>query len=70
MLSDHDAKIAYACRSPRTTGPGVHAVCDAIGYAAVLFDATLDGAAVYHTNVVLGLGVDWAAWFGDGVTAG
>lgn len=66
LVFDHANRVAYACRSPRTVESGVRRICEGIGYQPLLFDAALDGAPVYHTNVVLGLGPDWAVWLGAG----
>ncbi len=70
LVFDHENRLAYACRSPRTVDMATWIVATKLGYTSSGFDARLDGAAVYHTNVVLGLGVDWAVWFGDGATRG
>ncbi len=70
LVFDHEARVAYACRSARTTDAGVHAVCQALDYTPVLFDAALDGVALYHTNVALALGPGFALWFGAGAGEG
>ncbi len=70
MVFDHAARVAYACRSPRTTDEGVRRVCATIRYEPMLFDCALDGQAVYHTNVVLGLTPRAAVWFGEGAGEG
>ena len=67
LVYDHDARLAFACRSPRTTDAGVSAVCRALGYTPVIFDCAVDGVPVYHTNVVLALGPGWAVWFRAGM---
>ena len=61
LVLDHVGRIAYACRSPRTESGLVEQWCAEMGYRAVLFDAT-DAAGVpyYHTNVMLGIGTDFA----------
>lgn len=70
LVFDHANKVAYACRSPRTTEVGVRRVCAVTGYEPVLFDSALDGQAVYHTNVVLALTPRVAVWFGEGAGVG
>lgn len=60
LVLDHDRRLAYACLSPRTTPAGLAAFAEATGYTPVVFEYTLDGAPVYHTNVVLALGPDVA----------
>jgi hypothetical protein len=67
LVLDHRARIAYACRSPRTDASLVREWAQLMGYEPFLFDAaTPDGTPVYHTNVLLwiganiaGLGVEW-----------
>lgn len=67
LVLDHNARIAYACRSPRTDESLVREWARLMNYEPFLFDAaTPDGAPVYHTNVVLwigariaGAGMDW-----------
>ena len=67
LVLDHRMRVAYACRSPRTHEPLVHAWARQLGYEPFLFDATTaDGAPVYHTNVLLwlgagiaGVGLEW-----------
>lgn len=69
LVLDHAARIAYACRSPRTDEALVREWARQLGYEPFLFDAASDdGTPVYHTNVVLwigaqvaGVGLDWVA---------
>lgn len=69
LVLDHAARVAYACRSPRTNEALVHEWAQQLGYEPFLFDAASDdGTPVYHTNVVLwigaqvaGVGLDWVA---------
>jgi hypothetical protein len=69
LVLDHQARIAYACRSPRTHESLVHEWARLMNYEPFLFDAaTPDGTPVYHTNVVLwiganvaGVGLEWIA---------
>lgn len=62
VVLDRAHRIAYACRSPRTTERGLSAFADRVGYTIVAFDAAdADGAPVYHTNVVMGIGTRFAA---------
>jgi hypothetical protein len=61
LVLDHVARLAYACRSPRTNEPLVHAWSEQMNFEPVLFDASgSDGTPVYHTNVLLGIGSCWA----------
>ena len=67
LVLDHAARVAYACRSPRTDASLVREWARLMDYEPFLFDAaTPDGIPVYHTNVVLwigtriaGAGLDW-----------
>jgi hypothetical protein len=69
LVLDRRARIAYACRSPRTDEALVRKWAQLMDYEPVLFDASgPDGAPVYHTNVLLwigeeiaGIGLDWVA---------
>jgi hypothetical protein len=69
LVLDHRARVAYACRSPRTDEQLVRDWARQLGYEACLFDAaTRDGTPVYHTNVLLwigervaGIGLEWVA---------
>lgn len=68
LVLDHRRRIAYACRSPRTTEALVREWARLMDFEPFLFDADADGAPVYHTNVLLwigdtvaGLGLDWVA---------
>lgn len=69
LVLDHRARIAYACRSPRTDESLVYEWSRLLDYQPFVFDAaTADGAPVYHTNVLLwlgervaGVGLPWVA---------
>jgi hypothetical protein len=61
LVLDHDRRAAYACRSPRTTQRGLEEFAAVTGFAIEAFDAEDRGAAVYHTNVLMGLGEAFAA---------
>jgi len=57
VVFDHVARVAYACRSPRTDESVLGELCDETGYEPVAFDATDEsGVPVYHTNVLLSIG--------------
>lgn len=64
LVLDRLKRRAYACLSPRTTETALNAWCEQLGYTPVAFTATMDGringAPVYHTNVVMGIGEKWA----------
>jgi hypothetical protein len=69
LVLDRRARVAYACRSPRTNEQLVREWSRQLGYEPLLFDAaTADGTPVYHTNVLLwlgeriaGVGLGWVA---------
>lgn len=57
LVLDRVARIAYACRSPRTSEALVREWARQMGYEAVVFDAhSPDGTPVYHTNVLMWVG--------------
>lgn len=61
LVLDHQQRLAFACRSPRTDESLVREWSRQMDYEPVLFDAaTPDGIPVYHTNVVLWIGQDVA----------
>ncbi len=53
LVLDHENKVAYAARSPRTDEGLVRAWCEVMDFRPVVFD-THD--QIYHTNVVMGIG--------------
>jgi hypothetical protein len=61
LVLDHVARVAHACRSPRTHAAPLEAFARELGYAPQVFDATGPaGEAVYHTNVVMSVGEGFA----------
>lgn len=61
MIIDHEHKIIYACLSPRTSKLLLQQFAQAHGYVVVAFHSTdAEGVEVYHTNVIMHLGVDYA----------
>jgi hypothetical protein len=57
VVFDHVARVAYACRSPRTHETPLRELCEELDYTACLFDACdTDGVPIYHTNVMLAVG--------------
>jgi hypothetical protein len=61
LVIDELAQIVYASESPRTDRRLVEAWAARMGYEPVIFRA-IDGAdrPIYHTNVVMSVGSDWA----------
>jgi hypothetical protein len=61
MVMDHDNKMIYASVSERTSIPVLEKFANANGYQAIVFLATdKNGHPVYHTNVVMTLGENFA----------
>jgi hypothetical protein len=57
LVLDRVARVAYACRSPRTSPELLARFCAELGSTAHVFDATdARGLAIYHTNVMLSVG--------------
>ena len=61
MVIDHENKVIYACYSPRTDVSVLEKFANANKYRAIVFLATdKNGNAVYHTNVVMTVGEEFA----------
>ncbi len=61
LVLDRPHRIAYACRSPRTTAAALADFAAALGYRVVAFDALgPDGRPAYHTNVLMAVGERFA----------
>ena len=61
LVLDHVNKIAYASLSHRTHPEVLKRFCDDFGYEPVTFRSqSEDGRPVYHTNVVMCVGTDFA----------
>ena len=61
LVLDRPRRIAYACRSPRTTAGALAEFSAALGYRIVTFDAQgPDGLPAYHTNVLMAIGEGFA----------
>ncbi len=61
MVLDRKSKVAFACRSPRTSEVVLKEFCRNMGYRPVVFDAVeRSGSPVYHTNVVMSVGESFA----------
>ena len=57
LVLDHVARVAYACRSPRTDEALVREWARLMDFEAVVFDATdASGRPYYHTNVMMWIG--------------
>jgi len=61
MVIDHIGRIAYVARSHRANPILLERFCTNFGYEPMVFDAVdEEGAAVYHTNVVMTIGTHFA----------
>jgi hypothetical protein len=61
MVIDHDNKMIYASISERTSMAVLEKFASAAGYQAIVFLATdKNGHVVYHTNVMMTLGENFA----------
>lgn len=64
LVLDRVHRVAYACLSPRCDQDALSTWCEALGYTAIPFTATMDGSfgsdPVYHTNVLMSIGTDLA----------
>lgn len=61
MILDRVRGVTFAALSPRTSPEGLKAFCDALGYTAVTFHSQdKNGDAIYHTNVMMGMGEKFA----------
>jgi len=61
MVIDHENKVIYTCYSPRTDVSMLEKFANANKYRAIIFFAVdNDGHPVYHTNVMMTLGEDFA----------
>lgn len=61
LVLDRPRRIAYACRSPRTTAGALADFSASLGYRIVAFDALGPGGRpAYHTNVMMAMGEGFA----------
>lgn len=68
MVLDRENKIAYACLSPRTDKQVLDLFCEQAGYKAISFDAAdKHGKAIYHTNVLMCVGSQFAVICADSI---
>ncbi len=64
LVLDRRSRLAFACLSPRTTEALLKEWCDRMNYTAIPFTATMDGkltgGPIYHTNVMMSIGEEFA----------
>ncbi len=58
MVIDRKNKVAYCVLSPRANKELFIKFCEDTGHEPVYFRAFQDGAPIYHTNVLMGIGGD------------
>lgn len=59
LVLDRVNKLAYACISERTDIELLNKWCVLMGYEMVTFRAISNGVPIYHTNVMMAMGVDF-----------
>jgi hypothetical protein len=68
LVLDRPNRIAYACRSPRTTPAALADFASALGYRVVAFGALgPDARPAYHTNVMMAVGEGFAVVCADSI---
>lgn len=71
MVLDRENRIVYACRAPRTDEQLLKMFCENTGYSSIVFDAKdANGNDIYHTNVVMALGLDFVVICMDSIPYG
>ena len=69
MILDRENKIVYACLSPRTDIRMLDKFCVLMAYTPIVFYAKdRNGEDIYHTNVMMALGEDFAVVCLDSIT--
>ena len=70
LVLDRVSRKAYASLSPRTDRELVEEFCRQLGYQPVIFSADYRGIPIYHTNVLMTIGLEFAIVCLDSITAG
>lgn len=71
MVLDRINKIAYACKSPRTSEEVLKDFCEQMGYTYILFEAKdINGEDIYHTNVTMAICTDFCFLCPDSIVKG
>jgi hypothetical protein len=71
LILDHENRLAYACLSPRTDAHLLQEFCNRFDFKPVGFHAyDHRGGLVYHTNVILCIGQDFAVLCTDTIRDG
>lgn len=62
LVLDRKDKVAYACLSQRTSEALAQTWAQKLGYVLCVFEASdHESGPIYHTNVMMSVGSDWAA---------
>lgn len=62
LIFDHENKIVYAARSPRTHLNVIEELCKLLGYKSCIFESYgKSGELIYHTNVMMCIGESFIA---------
>lgn len=69
MVLDNLNRTAYAVRSHRADPIVLERFCTAFGYEPMVFDAELRGVPIYHTNVMMCIGTEFALVGLDAMTS-
>ena len=68
MVLDRVSKIAYACKSPRTSEEVFNDFCSKLGFTPILFNAVdKNNKMIYHTNVLMCVGTTFAILCSDSI---
>jgi hypothetical protein len=68
MVLDRVHRVAYACLSPRTDVEVLAEAAQVLGYDPVAFVAAdAEGVPIYHTNVMMSIGTDFAVLCEDAI---
>jgi hypothetical protein len=69
MVLDNLNRTAYAVRSHRADPIVLERFCTAFGYEPMVFEAELRGVPIYHTNVMMCIGTEFALVGLDAMTS-
>jgi hypothetical protein len=60
LVLDRVNKIAYASISPRMNEEVLSVFCERMGYKSIVFSSFTAGGLIYHTNVMMSVGSNFA----------
>lgn len=67
MVLDRIHKVAFASLSPRTNREVLEDFCNKLGYRSVVFHSYDKGKLIYHSNVMMSIGTDFAVICAEGI---